>query len=77
MMPEINDALKKDLNKSADETFMTEIGLVLNEISFMLKHLSGYAKPHRVPSPLAQFHFTSYRLPSPYGKVLIISLLYG
>lgn len=73
LIPEINDALKKDLNKSANEAYMTEIGLVLSEISFMLKHVKEYSRPKRVPSPLAQFHSKSYRLPAPYGKVLIIS----
>ena len=35
---EINDALKSDLGKSYYEGFMCESGLVLTEISYMIKH---------------------------------------
>ncbi len=73
LIPEINEALKLDLNKSQEEAYMSEIGLVLSEISFMLKHISSYSRVKRVKSPIAQFPSTSYKLPSPYGKVLIIS----
>lgn len=71
--PEINDAIKKDLGKSAFETYMCETGLVLSEISHMLKHIPSYAKEKTVHTPLAQFHSRSYKKPSPYGVVLIMS----
>ena len=70
---EINDALKKDLGKSAFEGYMCEIGMVLSEISYMLKHTRSYAKEKTVRTPLAQFHSRSYRKPSPYGVTLIMS----
>ncbi len=73
MQPEICAALKLDLNKSEVESYMTEIGLVLGEISYMKKHLKGFAKPKRVHTPLAQFASKSFRLPCPKGQVLIIS----
>ena len=73
MTPEINNALKLDLNKSADESYMTEIGLTLNEISYMLKHGASLAKKRRVGTPLSQFPAKSYVMPCPYGVVLIIS----
>lgn len=41
---EIADALKKDLHKSAFESYMTEIGLLLNEIRYVKKHLAGWMK---------------------------------
>lgn len=41
---DINKALKKDLGKSAFETYMCETGLVLSEISYMLKHTRSFAK---------------------------------
>ncbi len=69
----INEALKKDLGKSASESYMCEIGLVLSEISYTLKHLKKFTKPQRVRTPLAQFPSKSYQLPSPYGTVLIMS----
>lgn len=73
MQNEICAALKADLNKSATESYMAEIGMVLSEISYMVKHLKKYAKPKRVRTPLAQFAAKSYRLPCPKGQVLIIS----
>lgn len=73
MQDEISAALQADLNKSTTESYMTEIGMVLSEISFMVKHLRRYAKPKRVRTPLAQFHAKSYQLPCPKGQVLIIS----
>lgn len=70
---EIADALKQDLNKSKEESYMAEIGLVLSEISYMIKHCRRFAKPKKVLSPIAQFPSKSYRMPCPKGIVLIIS----
>lgn len=70
---EINEALKKDLGKSAFESYMCETGMVLSEISYMLKHMRKFAKEKTVRTPLAQFHSRSYRKPSPYGVTLIMS----
>lgn len=52
---------------------MCETGLVLEEISYMLKHITRFAKEKRVHTPLAQFHSRSFQKPSPYGVVLIMS----
>lgn len=73
LQKEIFEALKMDLNKSEVESYMCEVGLVLNEISFMLKHIRNYSKPKKVATPLAQFRAESYKLACPYGTVLIIS----
>ena len=70
---EIHDALKKDLGKSGFESYMCETGLVLEEISYMLKHIRRFAGEKRVRTPLAQFHSRSYKKPSPYGVALIMS----
>ena len=70
---EINDALKSDLGKSHYEGFMCESGLVLTEISYMIKHAKKFAKRKTVMTPLAQFHSHSYKQPVPYGNVLIMS----
>ena len=67
------DALQKDLGKSDFESYMCEIGMVLDEISYMLKHLEGFVKEKRVRTPLAQFASRSYVKPSPYGVALIMS----
>lgn len=70
---EIHDALKKDLGKSGFESYMCETGMVLEELSYMLKHTPKFAREQRVRTPLAQFHSRSYKKPSPYGVTLIMS----
>ncbi len=70
---EINDALKKDLGKSAFESYMCEVGMTLSELSYMIRHLKSFAKPRRAATPLAQFAARSYVKPVPYGSVLIMS----
>ena len=70
---QIHQALEKDLGKSNFESYMYETGLVLSEISYMLKHIHSFAKEKKVHTPLAQFHSRSYQKPSPYGVVLIMS----
>lgn len=70
---EINDALKADLGKSHYEGFMCECGLVLAEISFMIRHTRKYARRKTVYTPIAQFASHSYKQPVPYGNTLIMS----
>ena len=69
----IMDGLKKDLHKSAFESYATEIGIVKEEIRYILKHLRKWAKPKRVPTPITQFPSRSFIYPEPYGVVLIMS----
>lgn len=70
---EINEALRKDLGKSGFESYMCETGMVLEELSYMLKHTPHFAREKRVRTPLAQFHSRSCQKPSPYGVTLIMS----
>lgn len=70
---QINTALKADLGKSNMESYMCETGIVLEEISYMLKHIRKFTREQRVLTPLAQFHSRSYKKPSPRGVVLIMS----
>lgn len=72
-LPFIHECLKKDLGKSESESYMCETGLVLSELSYMIKHIKSFSKPKKVKTPLAQFASKSYRLPSPYGTVLIMN----
>lgn len=52
---------------------MCETGMVLSELSFMIRHTKKFARKHRVMTPLAQFHASSYQMPCPYGVVLVMS----
>ena len=66
-------ALKEDLGKSRMESYMCEIGLTLSELTWMQKHLRSLMCSKRVSTPAAQFAAKSFRSPSPYGTVLIMS----
>ena len=66
-------ALQMDLGKSREEAYMTEIGIVLSEISCFLRHLSRWARPKRPPLPLSLFPGSSCVLKEPYGVVLIMA----
>lgn len=70
---EIGKAIRKDLGKSDFESYMCETGLVLSEITYMLKRIRSFAKEKNVLTPLAQFHSRSFKKPSPYGVALIMS----
>ena len=67
------DACMKDLGKSSFETYETEIGIVQAEISHTLRQLKKWAKPKRVPTPLAHFPSSSYIIRQPKGVVLVMS----
>ena len=69
----IATAIHSDLGKSAEESYMCETGLVISEISYLLRHIHSYTKEKNVLTPLAQFPSRSYRKPMPYGVTLIMS----
>jgi aldehyde dehydrogenase (NAD+) len=70
---DLMDTLKADLNKSEFDAYLTEIGIVLEEIRFTIKNLKKWAKPRKVKSTLAQVGSKSYIYPEPYGVALIIA----
>ncbi|SDN32132.1 aldehyde dehydrogenase [Bacillus sp. OK048] len=70
---ELMAALKKDLNKSNFDTYITEIGIVLEEIRFTLKHIKNWIQPRKVKTAFTQMGSKSYIYSEPYGVALIIS----
>jgi aldehyde dehydrogenase (NAD+) len=66
-------ALKEDLGKSQFESYASEVGFMLEEIRFILKHLDQWARPRKVSTPLALQPGCSYVQAEPYGVVLIIA----
>lgn len=70
---EIIDALYKDLNKDATESYMCEIGLVLSELKYQLRHIKKWSQNRKVWTPLSQFYGLSYESHEPYGVTLIMS----
>ena len=71
--PQIAAALTADLGKSQFESYMCETGLVLSEISYILKHLRKFARDEKKLTPITNFAANSYVRKSPYGTVLIMS----
>ncbi len=72
-MGEINAALWSDLKKSEGEAYLTEIGMVLGEIDYHVKHLKRWVKPRKLVTPLAFWPSKSRVMYEPYGVVLIIA----
>lgn len=70
---ELIQALQDDLGKSEFEAYATEIGMVLSELGYALKHLTHWVKPRRVKNTMVNFPSTSRIYPEPYGVALIIS----
>lgn len=66
-------ALKADLNKSRTEAYMTEIGMVLEEIKSTIGLIKRYTRREYVKTPLAQFPAVSFTVFEPYGVVLIMA----
>lgn len=69
---ELEKALASDLGKSRQESFLTEIGFVLSDITHTCRALKKWMKPVAVRSPLTVFPSRSFVLHQPYGSVLII-----
>ena len=69
---EINRALFFDLKKTPEEAWVTETGLLLQEISHTLKHLKGWMRPERVGTNLLNLPSASHVYPAPKGIVLVV-----
>ncbi len=70
---EISKALFDDLNKSPFEAYSTEIGFVLEEIGYHLRHLNKWVNPRRVYNPITNFPARASLIYEPKGTVLIIA----
>ncbi len=69
----IENALWDDLHKSPEESYLTEISIVLSEIDNHLKHLKTWAKPKRVSTPLHLLPSSSKIIYEPLGVSLIVA----
>ncbi len=69
----IQEALYKDLKKSREETWVTETGFLLSEISYALRHLQKWMKRESVATNLLNIPSGSFIVKEPLGTVLIIA----
>jgi aldehyde dehydrogenase (NAD+) len=67
------DALAADLGKPRLEGWASDIGIVVSEIDYALRHLGSWTKPERVRIPLAQRPERATVRPEPYGVALVIA----
>ena len=67
------DALWKDLHKSYEEAYMTEIGLVYGEIREARRKVRCWARKLRKPTPLTVMPSSSHIVREPLGCTLIVS----
>ncbi|MDR0712235.1 MAG: aldehyde dehydrogenase family protein [Prevotellaceae bacterium] len=71
--PKIVEAIWVDLHRPPEETYMTEISIVLKEINNHIRHLRRWAKPQKVCTPLRLFPSKSRIIYEPLGIALIIA----
>ena len=69
---EIEAALYTDLKKSPEETYASETGLLLAELSTAIKNLRQWMLPERKGTNLVNLPSSSYLVKDPLGVVLII-----
>ncbi len=67
------EALWKDLHKSYEEAYLTELSIVKGEIRTHLRNISGWARRKRAATPLKLFPSRSHIVKEPLGNALIIS----
>ena len=69
----ILSALHQDLKKSKYEGYLTELGIVRDEIRYVARKLPKWARPKRVKTPFYHWPAASRIYPEPYGVALIIA----
>ena len=67
------DALWQDLHKSAEEAFLTELGLVYGELGEAIRKTRRWARRKRKPTPATVLPSSSYVVREPLGCTLIVS----
>lgn len=67
------EALRLDLGKGEFEAYTTELGIVYDSISFIIKNIERWVKPKSVKTPLHFQPAKSFIVREPYGVVLIIA----
>src|SRR5574339_315559 len=70
---DLYDALHADLKKSPEETWVTEIGMVISELNAASKNLHLWMQPENAETNLVNLPSSSRILKEPLGVVLIIA----
>ena len=67
------DALWRDLHKSYEEAYLTELSIVKAEVKKHIKNLKSWAKPKHKSTPIKMFPSRSQIVSEPLGNTLIIA----
>lgn len=70
---DIAAALEADLGKSADESYLCETGLLLQEIRHLIANVGRWSRPRRVPTGVLNAVGMSEVVPVPYGVTLVMA----
>src|SRR4029079_4584641 len=70
---DLYNALYADLKKSPEESWVTEVGFLVAEITHTLNHLRSWMKPKKVSTNLMNLPGKSFIYKEPLGVVLIIA----
>lgn len=68
----ILNELKKDLGKSNFEGYVTEVGILYDDINFHIKNVKKWSSEEKRKSPIVYYPSKSYIYKEPYGVTLII-----
>ena len=70
---DIIKAFKEDMNKGEFEVIATEIGLVLDELDYLIKNLKGLATDRTASSSRLNYPAKNFQIFEPYGLTLVVS----
>lgn len=70
---ELYNALYADLKKSPEESWVTELGLVVSELNVTLRELRRWMEPEHMPTNLLNLPSASKVMREPLGVVLIVA----
>ena len=70
---DICDALYADLHKAPFESWASEIGVVVDEIDYALRHLDEWSRPVSMHSNIKVAPARAVKHPEPYGVALIMA----
>jgi len=68
---DIFEAIRLDTGKSSTEVFLTELGISIQQIEFLIKNLHSLLQTNHVRTPMMQRPSVSYTIYQPKGVVLI------
>ena len=72
-LDEVQQVMFKDFSKPGSEALLGEIYAINTELKHTCKHLKGWMKPQRVPTPLSVIGTSGYIKHEAKGNILIIS----